>query len=63
MKSLGISRIALLGLATGFLMAQAPPPAPQEPAPSLADVARQLRAANANKPKAKHVYKIGRAHV
>src|ERR1035438_2476204 len=56
MKSLGISRIALLGLATGFLMAQAPPPAPQEPAPSLAGVAGQLLAATADRPKARHVY-------
>jgi hypothetical protein len=35
----------------------APPPPPAAgPAPSLADIARQLRAANANLPKAKHVY-------
>jgi hypothetical protein len=63
MKSLGIPRIALLGLATGLLMAQGqsttppPAPAPEAPAPqSLADVARQVRAAAASQPKAKHVY-------
>jgi hypothetical protein len=58
-KSLGIPRIAWLGLATGLLMAQGQPataPAPQEAPQSLADIARQLRAANANTPKAKHVY-------
>jgi hypothetical protein len=33
-----------------------PPATPAEPAPSLADIARQFRAANANTPRAKHVY-------
>jgi hypothetical protein len=63
-KSLGLPRIALLGLATGLLMAQgqtvtpAPPPAPKVDTPKLswAELAQQVRAADANRPKAKHVY-------
>jgi len=63
-KSLGMPRIALLGLATGLLMAQgqtvtpAPPPAPKVDTPKLswAELAQQVRAADANRPKAKHVY-------
>jgi hypothetical protein len=58
MKSLGIPRIVLLGLAGGFLAAQTPTPAPPvaESPQGLAEIARQLRAANANAPRAKKVF-------
>jgi len=61
MKSLGIPQIVLLGL-TSLLMAQGQTPVPAAPAPespapqSLADIARQVRAATATAPKAKRVY-------
>ncbi len=63
MKSLGIPRIVLLGVTTSLLMAQGqivtPPQAPAPVAPpqeSLAERAREVRTATANRPKAKRVY-------
>jgi hypothetical protein len=61
MKSLGIPQMVLLGL-TSLLMAQGQTPVPAAPAPespapqSLAEIARQMRAATATAPKAKRVY-------
>jgi hypothetical protein len=58
MNTLSIPRLLLIGLGTTLLVAQsATPPAPS-PQPSIADLARKIRAAKANSaaPKAKRVF-------